>query len=101
VTSPTVFPQADTFNRPLNGVVEIVPPILKFEISLQPSNVLLHWETRTNRLYQLQYRPNLFLAEWADLGGLQPGNGVIAFAPLGHTARKQTQQRSLEGRSAG
>jgi hypothetical protein len=81
VTSSTVFPQADTFNRPLKDVAEIVPPIPKLEISFQPPNVLLHWETRTNRLYQLQYRANLFLAEWADLGGLQSGNGVTAFAP--------------------
>ncbi len=45
-------------------------------LTIEISEVRLCWESRTNQMYQVQYRSELTTNAWADLGAPIPGNGT-------------------------
>jgi len=74
------LPDLDSVHQtPVCGVVEIEdqPPLL----SIRCSQVELCWPSRTNRIYQLQYKSALTTNVWVDLGNPMAGTGTNICIP--------------------
>jgi sugar lactone lactonase YvrE len=68
-------------------VFRIRPPVT---MTVRVSQVEVCWNSRTNKTYQVQYRSNLTMHLWTDLGAALPGTGAtrcVLDAVLGQERR--------------
>jgi hypothetical protein len=61
------------YNRALSSV-EVRQLYSEGQLNIAVSQVRLCWQTLTNKTYQVQYRTNLSLDSWVNLGSAIPGN---------------------------
>lgn len=67
----------------------VVHPAPYLFISLEAPGIKLEWDSETNRLYQVQYKPDLSTAAWANLGVSVAGSGTNCVL---HDANEESQR---------
>ena len=67
---------SDFNQKPLHGVVEVIPVNDRPEMTIRVANVEVCWTSRADRMYVVQYRSELTTNVWTDLTPPIQGTGT-------------------------